>query len=366
MYSKQSRHADVGKRGTALPLFLVCLCWLALISGCSAQSAPPLPVKGGLEVIGGNSYDFGEQPQKTELYNEFTLVNNSSVPIRFTGIQSSCGCTWAQDNDKIVGSRLGPNDYLDFIVFLSTGSQQTAASGKIRLDYRHETDDPNLAFEGKLILQVEATILPDYRMEPLELDFGEINGLDVQKVQKRLRITPEQLKSLVVDEIRPSIDVLTINIVSMDDNVYEAEVTLDVSSFTENRDLRGHLVVSTNSEAVPKGIVRVKAKYVAPVNVQPSAIIISSDQEGMVEEAILISTSSPSQLIRVDCGAESSVRAEYDSAHKSDRHTIKLIVAPCDDHSDQTIRLELSLFPSSGESVLRSFPVSVYRFKKGD
>ena len=367
MFSRHSQHADVGKCGTALPPFAVCLCCLALVSGCSGHPAPTLPVKGGLEVIGGNAYDFGEQPQKTELYNEFTLFNNTSVPIRFTGIQSSCGCTWAQDNDTIVGSQLLPNDYLDFIVFLSTGTQQTTANGKIRLDYRHETDDPKLAFEGNLVLQVVATILPDYRIEPLEIDFGEINGLDVQKAQKRFRITPDQLKSLVVDEIRPSIDVLTTEILSANDNSYEVEVSLDVSSFTGNRDFRGNLVVSTNSETVPKGIVQVKAKYVAPVSIQPSAIVISSDQEGTVEEEVSVLTSFPSQLLRVDCGSSGLISAQFDASQKFKRHTVRLSVAPCQGAEiDEKILLEFSLFPLSGESVLRSCSVSVYRFKKGD
>ena len=349
-----------------------CRSWFAFVGwpwfrAVLPPPAPSPPVKGGLEVVGGNVYDFGAQPQKAELYNEFTLFNDTSVPIRFTGIQSSCGCTWAEKNDKIVGSLLVPNDYLDLVVWLSTGSSQTAASGKILLAYRHETDNPKLAFEGNLVLQVEATILPDYRMEPLELDFGEINGLDVQKVKTRLRITPDQLKSLVVDEIRPSVDILTADIVSTDGEVYEVDVTLNVSSFTESRDFRGHLVVSTNSENVPNGIVQVKAKYVAPVRVQPSAIVISSDQEGTAKETILISTSSPSQLIRVDCGSSGLVSAQFGASQKSERHTVRLSVEPCQGTGiDEKILVELSLFPSSGESVVRSYPVSIYRFKKGE
>jgi hypothetical protein len=279
------------------------------LTGCAKEQPP---IHGGLVVVGSAVHEFLPSGQKEELYHTFVLTNEAKVPLYIVGLKSSCGCTWAADNDQFVGSTLKPNDVFDFPVFLNTGTSQNHASGKIIISYRHETDDPKLAFEGKLLLEVSVPILPDYRIEPLEIDFGDINGLNVQHVKTTFQVIPDRLKNLVIKEVRPSIDILTTRILSSKESCYEIEVGLDVSSFTENRAFRGHLVIETNSETLPKGIAQVKAQYIAPVNIQPSSIVIPSDKEGTVNEEVLVFTSSPSQIISVDCGLSGFIHTVFD------------------------------------------------------
>lgn len=333
-----------------------------LLAGCVEN---PLPIQGGLVVVGSTVNEFPPSRQKEELYHTFVLTNKAKTPILITGLESSCGCTWAADKDTFVGSILKPNDGLDFPVFLNTGTSQNKAGGRILISYRHQTENPKLAFEGKLLLEVTTEILPDYRIEPLEIDFGDINGFDVQQVKTTFRVTPDQLKTLEIKELKPSIDILTTRILSSKESCYEIEVGLDVSSFTENRTFRGHVVIETNSETLPKGIAQVKAQYIAPVNIRPSSIIISSDKEGIIDEEVLIFTSLPSQILHVDCGLSGLVHAKFDTAEKSDRHVLKFSVDPCQEKEiDEKITLELSLLPSDGRNVKKSCPISIYRFKK--
>ncbi len=220
------------------------------------------------------------------------------------------------------------------------------------------------------LLTVEATILPDYRIEPLEIDFGEINGLDPTGLTKKasFRVTPDQLKTLEIAEVKPSIDILAAKILPLEKTEsYEIEIELDLSSFTESRAFRGHVVVSTNSETLPKALVTIKAQYVSPVDIQPASLIISSEKSGTTEEEVRIFTSVPSILRRVNCGESCLIRAEFDTAQRSERHDIHLFVAPIEaertEDLDATIFVELELFPPNGESFSLSKPVSVYRFR---
>jgi hypothetical protein len=304
---------------------LIILFLFLLLAGCAES---PLPVQGGLVVVGPTAHEFSPSCQNEELYHIFILTNEADVPLLITGLKSSCGGTWAADNDSFVGSILKPNDVLDFPVFLNTGTSQNTAGGKIKISYRHQTDHPKLTFEGDLLLEVAATILPDYRIEPLEIDFGDINGLDTQHVKTTFHVIPDQLKSLVIKEVKPSVDILTTQILSSKESGCDIEIGLDVSSFTENRAFRGHVVIETNSKTLPKGIAQVKAQYIAPVNIQPSSIVISSDKEGIVNEEVLVFTSSPSQILSVDCSSNSLIRSEFDT-EKSERHVLKFYVAPC-------------------------------------
>ncbi len=142
------------------------------------------------------------------------------------------------------------------------------------------------------------------------------------------------------------------------------ECCLDVSSFTQSRAFRGHVVVTTNSEMLPKCLVPVKAQYLSPVDIQPSSIIVSSDRTGDVEEEFRIFTSCPSRLVRVVTNSQPIVRSEFAKDRLSETHSVKIFVAPSSESDiDATLLVELSLFPDQGESVTIKKNVSVYRFK---
>jgi hypothetical protein len=331
------------------------------------QKEKPAPVLKGLAAVGSAQHDFGSVQQNAELRHNFILVNEADVPIRITGMKSSCSCTWAETNGNFVGSILKPKEKLTFPVFFHTGSLQNTANGKIRIDFQYQKKDPKLVNDGKLLLEVTSTILPDYRLEPQELKLGNIHALESQKAKATLRVVPDQLKTLDVLSIKPSSELLTAQIVSSGEKGYEVEVEFDASSLPETQEFSGHLVVETNSKTLPKGLVRVEATYYAPANINPSSIIVTSDKSGTVVEKIRIDTSVPSQLNSVVCGSGGLIRAAFDSVQKSDKHFLTLSIDPCREAEiNETITLELSFFPLVGKSVTRSCPVSVYRFHQGE
>ena len=143
-------------------------------------SAPSKPSRKGLIALDSPAHDFGEVRQNTQLRHDFVLTNNVNVPIRIVGMQSSCSCTWSESNNTIEESDIVPGQKVDYPVFINTCTYQDKASGKIIIIYRYQSDNPQWEGEEILALEVTATILPDYRIDPLNLSFGEIRALESQ------------------------------------------------------------------------------------------------------------------------------------------------------------------------------------------
>jgi hypothetical protein len=163
-----------------------------------------LPTRKGLASVGSAVHDFGKVQQKEELRHDFVLTNEADVPIRVVAMQSSCSCTWAESNDTFVGSLIEPRQKIDFPLFIHTGTLQDKANGKITITYCFQSDDPKLAGEEKFTLEVNGTILPDYRIEPQNVRLGEVRALESQTAKAVFRVVPVQLKTLEIWNIEPS------------------------------------------------------------------------------------------------------------------------------------------------------------------
>ncbi|MDR1477773.1 MAG: DUF1573 domain-containing protein [Planctomycetaceae bacterium] len=349
----------VNFRDYALLFFL-----LMLLLGCGDKSSPSL---GALKAVGSANHTFAPSGQDEEINHTFVLKNDANVPVFITGVRSSCGCTWVANKDSFVGSVLTPGEVLDFPVFVSTANAMGKVSGRVLISYRYQTCDLRPVFENNLLLEVTAPIMSAFRIEPPVIDFGNIDSLGAQYVTAMFRVIPNQSDAFEVKDIRPSVGLLATKVLSSKESCYEIEVRLCVSSFTEDQFFSGHVVVETNCEVLPKAVVPVRARYVAPVVGQPSAIVISSEKEGSVKKEVFVVTSLPSQIVRVAHGSSGFVRVEFDSEGKTGYHVVVISVDPCPmSEIDEKISLELMLFPPDGKSIEMSCPVSIYRFKKGE
>ena len=326
------------------------------------------PSRKGLTVLDSSSHDFGEVKQNAQLRHDFVLTNNVDVPIRIVGMKSSCSCTWSEGNDRFVGSEIAPKQKIDIPIFLNTGTLQDKASGQIAIIYRYQSDDPKWSGDDSLTLEVSGTLLPDYRIEPLDLSFGEIHALETQTAKRSFRVTPVQRESLEILDIKSSSNLYTTNILSSGKEGYEVEVTFDGSSLANSETVGGHLIIETDSQTVPRGLVTLAATYLAPLTAEPSFILISSDTEGTVQEKVQITSSVPFQILKVNVGATDLIHADFDSILKADEHIIAFSINPCREAEiDETITVEIILFPAGRESMTQTVPVTIYRFyKQGD
>ena len=251
---------------------------------------------------------------------------------------------------------------------LHTGSDHGLVSGQVNVFYRHEPESSDSPGEKFVALQVRAEVIPEYRITPREVDFGEIDGLSTQRVRQVVRVTPEAAEGVTIRQVRATSDFLSARVLprSRDDTGYDVEVNLDLSGFSESRSCSSSVVLATDSKQLPEAIVPVRAKYVAPATIDPSMIVIGSDEVGEVKKELHVATSRLSRLRAVVCPAD-SIRADYRSDEKSREHVLRLSVAPCRERMlDSQVKLELELFPDDGKSIVHVVTFPVHRlFRKG-
>jgi len=76
---------------------MVMLLTLVLATATQAQTAAsPAPALVVKEAV----YQFGKIPQGKPVYTTFTLVNQSSAPIKLDNVTASCGCTTPEWNKE--------------------------------------------------------------------------------------------------------------------------------------------------------------------------------------------------------------------------------------------------------------------------
>jgi hypothetical protein len=120
-----------------------------------------------LIVSENSSYNFGETQQLQKLCHNFLITNKSKYPSKIIGIKSSCSCTWAKDSENWLGKVIESGQTMELPICLSTGISQDIASGMVLLKYQN-FDKPNKSpFDGSIVLEVIASVKPDYLTEPL-------------------------------------------------------------------------------------------------------------------------------------------------------------------------------------------------------
>jgi len=355
-----SVRSDMSFRDAWRPWLCTMMMAIAATSiGCKRTTAPTIGV-----VVDSAVHDFGERRQGEELSHTFQITNQTDVPVKILKAISSCGCAVAGEDGVLPDTTIAPHGTLKIPIRFHTGSSQEVASGRINVSYRLETESADPPPRQFLTLQLRADVIPDYRITPRELDFGEIDGLSTQRATRTLRVTPEAAESVAIRQVRTTSDFLTARVLPKegDDSNLEIEVSLDVSGLAENRSLNGSLVISTDSKQLPDSVVGVRAKYLAAARIDPTMIVIGSDQEGEVAGELCISSSRPSRILAVS-SRNDAIRAEFDARQVSEEHCLRVLVAPCQQETlDDELKIELELLPDGGNRLVRVLTVPVHRF----
>lgn len=246
----------------------------------------------GLVVLGSEIHDFGECHQGAVLTHTFELANKAGTPIKIVGLETSCSCMAAED---LGATTIASGDSFALPIHFTTGAAQETTSGRIIVHYRKLSKSADSAQPHHVSLRVRADVIPDYRISPREIDFEVIDGLAVQHVSRTFRVVPEAAPDVEIREVSSASGSLSAEILPRTPNVpgVEIKVRLDCSRFTRSRPFNGSVVLSTDSERLPKAIVRVRAKYDALAEAEPDMIVIGSDEEGEIQRDIRVITSRP-------------------------------------------------------------------------
>jgi hypothetical protein len=340
-----------------------CLILLALGCAESEQSS------GRLVVSGKDLHDFGQSRQAEVLSHTFTLVNETENTVRIAELKTSCGCLVAggdEGPDKFV---IASGESVGLPVRLTTNAAQESVSGVIIVGYRHGDDVADTGPVDYVDMRVRAEVIPDYRIAPKEIDFGTVDGLTFQSMNRLVRVIPEADDDVqILDVFAPS-ELVSTRLLpkAKGEPGFDIAVDLDVSQLNNTGSVRTSIVITTNSERAPKSIVKLRADYQAPIEVTPDSVIIQSDVEGVVERTVHLKTTCSARIADIRCASSRGVRAIFDGQVTANEHTVQVEVAQLTGVAlESELEFELELIAPTKKSVFYSVRVPVYRFlRKG-
>ncbi len=172
-----ARLARTCRRRPALVLGAGLLVLLALSVRAEAAkdaAVPPLN-QGPLIRVDERRWEFGEIGEKDKVRRAFRIRNDGTAPLRIKDIDTSCGCTIATPADSVLVP--GQETTLE-IVFDPKGKE-----GEIVQVVALTTNDPA---EPRVDLVLHGSVIPDLRVEPRVLDFGDVRKGQTPSLSARL------------------------------------------------------------------------------------------------------------------------------------------------------------------------------------
>lgn len=232
-------------RSLSFGAIVLCCGGLLLCASCKHATTPVPDV-----TIDSDVFDFGRCHQNEELSHTFSVTNRTDGPIKIVKALSSCSCVVAGQDGGLPDTTILPHTTLLIPVCFRTGSGQGAISGRVQVLYRLDKEQADSLPLRFFTMEMQADVIPDYRISPGEIDFGDIDGLTTQHVTRVLRINPEAAKSVTILGVRVAGEPLHARILPKvgDDAGCEVELSLDVSRFSESRSYGGSLVLTTDSK----------------------------------------------------------------------------------------------------------------------
>lgn len=339
---------------------------LATVSGCSYGEAlfdSELPY--GLIAPDSAVHHFGERRQGETLRHVFSLLNNTERTVKIVELNSSCQCIVAGDNE--LGSmRIPPRKRFSLPVSITTSGTQDEAAGRVIVRYCDAADETN-GFRGEYALVVKADVLPAYRMNPSVLDFGTIDGLLTQAETKTVRIVPVDVERLNVDTLHATTSFLSPKLADTKSNSTDIliDITLDVSSFSRSRSFEGMVTFETSCSRARRGTIPVRGHFVAAVEAQPEAVILSSAERGEVERQVHLISARPSRIASVGLPKGQPLQARWAENTTASDHVVTFMIPPVQQaalHAEIPVEIEFPADRPSSRGVRRTVTIPVSRF----
>jgi len=214
---------------------------------------------------------FGTIDPYTLRTSDVVVKNIGDAVLSTNRVQASCACTQARfEKDEI-----GPGQQTTLHVELNP---QDFHGNSPRIGVIMYTNDP---INPVTMLKVSADIEPEFTVEPLELDFGEVPVGEerVLKVHARQELD-EQFEVTHVTTLLAGLDALYTEVTTPDDNGRRRfEIDVMVTPDARPGPLDGKLVVWTNIKRIPVINIPIKGRVVG-VEAVPSTVHF-----GLVEPA---------------------------------------------------------------------------------
>jgi hypothetical protein len=212
-------------------------------------------------------------------------------------------------------------------------------------------------------VSVEANVGTDYRIRPTLIDFGLVDH--EQTLAREVRLRPDLLADAKILRVESNHQWVSGRQLpsSAGDKDLRVAVSLRVTSAWQNGPVRGTVRLHTNSKRSPVADILVRAFVQSVVEIEPSSIVIGSDQEGTVTREIVIKAH---RRIKITDIRGVGVKLDLTSVSgQAGKHRVGVSVPQCDSqHLNSTIEIDLELTTESGTVEARTVTVPVHRLHK--
>lgn len=134
-------------------------CFLLLITAVAVQA------QGKIEIVGGDTYDFGKVKPKDSPYKATVRIKNiGNQLLHISGVKPGCGCT-ATKLDK---DSLQPDEVASVDISLNAGS----SNGHVTKTVTISSNDPE---NGTKLLYLKAEVVKEIIINPMQIAFVDLS-----------------------------------------------------------------------------------------------------------------------------------------------------------------------------------------------
>ena len=303
------------------------------------------------------SFHFSNTRQGQTLAHTFRLVNRGSAAIVIAGAESSCSCT---TTDDLAGRILNGGQVVEVPVSLKTGPGDGPESGRITIRYRL-ANDTNAQIHSKQA-GVSTEVVPDYRVRPTLIDFGTIDHLN--PVSRTVRLRPEAMPDVAILGLSGRHEAISVRQIEATEPTIDKilEVTFSGQSLWKSGPFEEMATIETSSIGKPTTQVMVRARFEAPVEVDPMTIVVGTKQAGTVEREIKINARRPVRITGLH-SPDPAIFLASDGQSEGKELRVKVSFAGGDSRRaiNGEVTIDLAISSENGAIESRTFKVSVHR-----
>ena len=308
-------------------------------------------------TVNSPNHDFGKVRQGQTLTHTFHLKNGGEVPIRFTKVESSCGCTSTEDRtDRIVDAGLA----CDLPVSIKTGPGDGPEFGRISVHHRSATDP---AASVRIVeVQVKTDVIPDYRVRPTLIDFGTVDHLE--PVTRTVRLRPEAMTDVAIVKaigLHPALSARQVPSPPGERDLL-VDVTFSGRALWKSGPIEALASIETNSVGRPIREILTRTRFVAPVEVEPASIVVRSEPIGPVEREIRIDGAWPVRIVALR-SPDPAISLIEVGPRQGRTHLIKVTIAGDDPRRaiNSEIAIDLALKSETAANEARTVTIPIHR-----
>lgn len=279
-------------------------------------------------VFESSEIRLGDVRQGEAFEPDVMLVNRLEWPIKILAVHASCTCTTVPTD--VVGRELRPLESMKFPVTYNSGSGDGKSTGSISVLY--EINDRTKT-RMSAVLQISAVVLPDFRVSPEFIEFGDMTP--GAPAQRTVHLTPVGFSESRIIRARSSHQEFEPGEIFPVDGHDGCGLTIRFLPPVEpaTKTFSGVLYLDTTSPRVPTARVYLKARYHPPVEIAPSSVVFSSASGSENVERLLVTSRHPCR----DVKAKARGDGIGVTVSRRDAHTHELVVSLSPDYKSTEI-----------------------------